>query len=761
MERRPRVGDGDRCARETLNSLAVSEESDLLDGARPTGALTSPAHANSRQIPQFDLNVLSSRKRRIAIEAAVVLLVTTAFVCLLFWRLVIALDSTLLEPASDAPGTIGWLYAIQHEGGYHLFGTTHHTMTGAPFGWNESNGLNIQWLLPYYPAFLLTKLIGPLGAYNVVLLSGYVLSGAAMYLLVRYLGCGRLAAAWAGLVYIVFPWHLMRVPHASLVHLEFLPLLLVALVAAARRPTWTRFGLIAATTLACWLTSGYVGAMAVITSVAFVLGVSLTRSAGLRGVRFSVLATSSTLAGTLIFGAFAHTADVGRSAGLDRRVQDIHPWGVQLHELIVPAARNFVFGRWTEPFLSTRQHGSYPVETTNYLGILTIVLAVAWLALAWRKGTTLELSKRLATPACAVVALVAFLFALPGPVSVLGHTVWTPSRLLWQVLPAFRVPSRWSAVIVTALVPLAAMALQEAASRASQYGKRWGAPTLGSAVVITAMVGSFLELGLDPTTSRLSTHDEPPAYAALSRTPPGIVAEYPLVPEFGYFFWQSVHHRRLLNTSAFGSPADDAQHALVNPSTPGTAEQLALLGVTAIVTHGDALRWSSAEPRPNPKNWGPGYRLVAGSPTSSSTWQVVARPAPAFVAAVSGFGPPEALEDGTPAFPLLSSSGVGYFTIRAKRDEVVRLSFNADPPKGQRRVLRLADNSNERHFALKARTHVSVVVDLRRGFSLVVVKTDPAPESREDAIVISRLQVERATRPAQLHALLQDADPGF
>jgi hypothetical protein len=128
---------------------------------------------------------------------------------------------------------------------------------------------------------------------------------------------------------------------------------------------------------------------------------------------------------------------------------------------------------------------------------------------------------------------------------------------------------------------------------------------------------------------------------------------------------------------------------------------------------------------------------------------------------VSGFGPPEALDDGTPAFPLLSTSGVAYFTIRAKRDDVVRLSFNADPPNGQRRVLRLADNSDERRFALRARTHVSVVVDIPRGVSLVVVKTDPAPESREDAIVISRLQVERASRPAQLHALLQDADPGF
>jgi hypothetical protein len=275
------------------------------------------------------------------------------------------------------------------------------------------------------------------------------------------------------------------------------------------------------------------------------------------------------------------------------------------------------------------------------------------------------------------------------------------------------------------------------------------------------MVVSFLELGFDPATSRLSTRDEPPQYAALSRTPPGILAEYPLVPQFGYFLWQSVHHRPLLNTFGFGAPADDAQHALVNPSTPGTAEQLALLGVTAIVTNGDALRWSSGDYRPNPKNWGPGYRLVAGSPANSSTWQVVARPAPAFVAAVSGFAPPEALEDGTPAFPLISTSGVAYFTVRAKREGLVRLAFNADPPRGQRRVLRLADDSHERRFALNGRTRVSVVVDVPRGFSLVIVKTDPAPTSREDAVVLSTVQVRRATQPAQLRAILQDPDPGF
>jgi len=704
---------------------------------------------------------MRSARSQIALEAAVVLLVATAFVCLLFWRLVVDVGSTLLEPSSDAPSTIGWLYALQREGGYHLFGTTHHTITGAPFGWDESNALNIQRLIPYYPAFLLSKWIGPLGAHNVILISGYVLSGAAMYLLVRYIGCGRLVAGWAGLVYIVFPWHLMRVPHASLVHLEFLPLLLVALVAAARRPTWLRFGLIAAVTLACWLTSGYFGTMAVIMTGAFALGILLTRSVPIRRARFFLLASSSTLAGTIVVAAFARAVDVGPGAGLDRRVQDVHSWGLQLYELVIPAARNFVFGRWTKGFLSTHQHLSYPVETTNYVGILTILLAVAWLVLAWRRRPTLAASKVMLTPAFALVALVALLFALPGPVSVLGVTVWTPSRLLWQIVPAFRVPSRWSIVVVTALVPLAALGLQEAAAWARRHGKGWKAPALSAAVVVTAVLVSFLELGLNPTTSRLSTHPEPPEYAALAQTSPGIVAEYPLTPEFGDFFWQSVHHRRLLNTSAFGSPADDAQHALVNPATPGTAAQLALLGVTAIVTHADALRWSPAPYRANPKTWGPGYRLVARSPNGASTWQVVALPAPAFVAAVSGFAPPSALEDGTPAFALVSSSGVGYVTIRAKRAGLMRLTFDADPPKGGQRTLRVADDSRELRYALKRRTRVSAVVDVPRGVSLVLLKTDPAPTSAEDAIVLSRLEVQRTAEAAQLHAVQEDDNPGF
>jgi hypothetical protein len=45
--------------------------------------------------------------------------------------------------------------------------------------------------------------------------------------------------------------------------------------------------------------------------------------------------------------------------------------------------------------------------------------------------------------------------------------------------------------------------------------------------------------------------------------------------------------------------------------------------------------------------------------------------------------------------------------------------------------------------------------------SLVLVKTDPAATSSADAIVLSHIQVARASGTPQLNAIAEDADPGF
>src|SRR5439155_3494446 len=217
-----------------------------------------------------------SRARRVMIETSLVLFGAALFVCALMWSVVVHLTSTIIgSPGSDSTGSVAFVWTLLHESGFHLLGTTHHTLSGAPFGWDEGNGLNIQWSLPYYPAYLATKLFGAVAAYNLITLAGYALSGASMYLLVRYLRCSRLVAAWAGMVFIIFPWHFARTEHASLTHLEVLALLVLALVAAARNPTWIRFTFVGVATLACWLTSGYFGGMAVITVIAFSFGAAL------------------------------------------------------------------------------------------------------------------------------------------------------------------------------------------------------------------------------------------------------------------------------------------------------------------------------------------------------------------------------------------------------------------------------------------------------------------------------------------------------
>src|SRR5204862_466231 len=81
---------------------------------------------------------------------------------------------------------------------------------------------------------------------------------------------------------------------------------------------------------------------------------------------------------------------------------------------------------------------------------------------------------------------------------------------------------------------------------------------------------------------------------------------------------QLLHRRPVLNTEAFGEPPDDARRTVLDPASPGTAAKLAFLGVTAIVTHRNALRYTDvAKDVPN-ASWGPGYRLVARTGDGSS-----------------------------------------------------------------------------------------------------------------------------------------------
>jgi O-antigen/teichoic acid export membrane protein len=689
-------------------------------------------------------------------EGLPVLAITSAFVCALFWPLVTGLGSTVVGPGSDASGAIGWLWSLQHEGGYHLFGSVHHTVTSAPVGWTGGNGANIQWLLPYYAAYLATKVVGATAAYNLVVLTGYVLSGVSMYVLARYLRCSPLVAGWAALAYIVFPWHLARTPHGSLIHLEFLPLLLLTLVAAARRPSWLRFGLVGAVTLVTWLTSGYLGAMAVVAAGFFALFVAFTTARRRAAIVLAGAAAAAVLP-SLFVALLSIVSGFGRGAGLQRAAGDLSIYGLRPLELFVPSRGNFVLGGRLTHFLIAHQHGSNQTETSNYAGFLTIALVLGWLVVAWRGRRRLSGRLQTATVGLVGVAVGALLLAAPSPILVAGHRIWMPSRLLWEVVPAVRVPSRWDALLMTALVPLAALGLQAAWSRFGRGGRR----LVPLALVGAAMVFSFLELSINPDRPRFSTSPLPAEYAAVRETPSGILAEYPLGESSDYYFWQHIHGRPILNGPT-GWPGDEIRGVLVDPSVPGTADQLALLGVTTIVTHANALSYVSGVPdRPN-ATWGPGYRLVARNPSDgSSLWDVVAQPAPALAMFRGGFGKAEAPSGTFVAYPLDASSGVGAIELWAPRAAVVRLTIGAAPPHGSTKTLAVTDTHVERSFALTGHTTVSFTVQVPAGHSVLLLKSNPAATSDADALVVSAPDVQPARGTADYSGQSIPADPGW
>jgi hypothetical protein len=132
-------------------------------------------------------------------------------------------------------------------------------------------------------------------------------------------------------------------------------------------------------------------------------------------------------------------------------------------------------------------------------------------------------------------------------------------------------------------------AWKRVAGRSNGLRWAWG-------LVALAMAISLAELTISPARPRFETTPVPAVYAKLDSVRPGIVAEYPLITSNDHIIWQTVYRRPLLNNADFGTPADAARRTVLNPSVPGAAETLALLGVTAIITHSDALDYQDFQP---------------------------------------------------------------------------------------------------------------------------------------------------------------------
>jgi hypothetical protein len=394
---------------------------------------------------------------------------------------------------------------------------------------------------------------GPVVAWNLLLVATIVAAGLLTYGWLRALGLGEAPAAVGGLAFALAPYRLEQ----SAGHLLgwvalFLPLALLA-VERARRAESSR-------------ESHLWGALAVLALVSIALSGQLHLALGAvpfvlayAAARFTRVSLAWTLAGAAAAAgiglAVRYTLIAGSREESGRSLGEVRRYSAEWVDFV---------NRWHAP----------RSEEFAYVGWLLPVLAVAGLALLWRRERGLALL-------LGVGAAVPVLLALGT-----NHPFYEP---VWRHFPPLhftRVPERLLPIADLALAALAAVAVAELLRHA---GAR-AATLAGLLFVLVA-----LDLVVQPLTATAADPGNR-AYRALAEAPDGRVLELPI-------FEPGVHYGSVYDYYQLQTPREQpGGYSTLAPDeafefyvahnrwncgvwTPGDQAELRLLGVTRILFH--------------------------------------------------------------------------------------------------------------------------------------------------------------------------------
>jgi hypothetical protein len=407
----------------------------------------------------------------------------------------------------------------------------------------------------------------PVFTYNVLVIAGLALSAWAMCLLLRRWTGSRAAGAVAGSLLAFNAHTLTRLPHLQALHLEFIPLVLLALdrVLVERR---VRDGILLGAACALQgLTSNY---LLVFTAVAAAMGLAARATEWWRPAparTTALLGLSAVVAAALVAPFLYPYYLTQREQGLTRSLEEVARYSSTWRDYLSTAGR-LHYAAWSHRFLE----GS----TALFPGITATVLAVC--AVVMKPGLKDPRVRMAAAIGAAGLAL-SFGPALPG------------YALLYRWLPLLqgvRGAARFGFLALVAVAVLAGFGV--AALRGRHGGRGWW-PALAAVLIVAANVEALRA----PLTFR-PYDGVPRIYESLKDPSVRAVAEFP-------FFQPDAILRNapyVLNSTVHWKPLVNGYSGFVPRSYPGIAEALRdfpgdrsraefrRLGVSHIVIHLDA-----------------------------------------------------------------------------------------------------------------------------------------------------------------------------
>lgn len=383
--------------------------------------------------------------------------------------------------------------------------------------------------------------VSAIAAYNVAMLAGFAFCGFAAYLLGRHLTRSWTAGVAAGIFYAFLPWRFVHLSHLQHIWGGWLPLMLLALLLYAGRPTRRRAVLFAAMFVMNGLTNIhylFFGAFATAVTAALLLP--------RRSWRELALAMAGAL---LILAPFLYPyLAVAKMYGMQRTAEEVMRFSAVPRDWL-PGAE--------EP------------ERKLFPGVLAYVAVLAALIAGRRQKPHLAL---------------ALLWIVIGFAGSLGlHFVF--HEFLFGGVPGFRAvrsPARWAVLAYIGISILIAILTSVLERR-----KRWVAWIVPVAFMVelwSAPVRWFMTIPEAPEVDRWLAKQRVSAIARLPIGSPG--------PEYLYLFRATAHGQRMVNgISGFAPKQYDELARLANetPIPDAFVDALREAGVELVVVHADML----------------------------------------------------------------------------------------------------------------------------------------------------------------------------
>jgi hypothetical protein len=478
-----------------------------------------------------------------------------------------------------------------------------------------SIGMVVLVLLPGLAVLPLVAMLGPVVAYNVVMLVAFVLAGYAAFLLVRTVTGHSGAAFLGGLVFAFSPYHMAHaLEHvfllASAVWVPLYALFLLRTVDIGG----VRNAALAAVAMALTTASNPYYAIFLALFTLLLIGTRLLEARGGPARRaiarrtVGLVVLGLLLAGPYIAFAARHLGD---DAVITPSLVDVNQWSADILALFVPSPQHPLWGPLTRPLYASFTGNLF--EQTVYLGY--VALALAAVALTWRRRparfwvwsglvfAVLSLGPLLHVGGRSSFAVDGVSIAIPLP------------GMLIHLLPvgrAIRVFSRFDVMVtlsLAVLVGLGASVLIERFARSRRPARAAGAlaalalailfeflavplPVLSTEVprTFTAMGaesgrhGSVLDVPLDWRVAKYqyyqTAHQRPLIFGFVARPSPALVRQGEGVPFLDFF---QDPERRLPSLSR-----DDRDRR-------AALRVIDLLDLDAIVIHGEYLAPATVE----------------------------------------------------------------------------------------------------------------------------------------------------------------------